>query len=123
MLDFGSEIRYDSSMKMIKYLPLLCALFLVGCDTVKEKGEVISFTLVDDNKFALITKTSDNELRNYAIIHYGTVNDTSHIYCDVKEGEPMWYEGDRYVDIVGFANINIHVRSDKVGVGYKKESQ
>lgn len=103
----GSIVK---AMKMIQYFVLVACLTIVGCDVVHQKGEILSLNMTSSYEFMALAKTTNSEVIPISFTCYP--NSTNHIYADVGPNEPMWYEGNKYVEFAGFEWINVHIRPD-----------
>lgn len=98
-------------MKINKCLALVACLFFVGCDYIYEKAEVTKVRMVDKYDFIMFTKTPNSEVVIRRFTYYPSYTNI-HIYADVKDGEPMWYEGNMAVGMDSWQWLNVHIKPD-----------
>lgn len=99
-------------MKTIKYLLAVAACMIItGCDVAYEKAEVLSLNTVSRYEYVMFVKGTNNEVLPRSFTYYSSSTNV-HIYADIKEGENMWYEGNKFVDMDGFEWVNVHIRPD-----------
>lgn len=87
---------------------LIACLLLSGCDYVQEKGEILSIHMTSANAFTILVKSTNDEVKPISFT-YNPYTTNIHIYADIKDGEPMWYEGNRCVESSSYDWLNVHI--------------